>query len=108
MVRLNGQPLGLYMSLERAGGYAAGLATGLLGFAQVWWDPNRQAIHDKVAETVVVREGLPKQVYGRRAGGAGGPSARGAGVAEAAGTGQDSGGGRGGSEGGAAGANADR
>ena len=100
VVRLNGQPLGLYMSLERAGGYAAGLATGLLGFAQVWWDPNRQAIHDKVAETVVVREGLPRRVYGGRGGGAG--------VAEAAGTGQDSGGGRGGSEGGAAGANADR
>lgn len=108
VVRLNGQPLGLYMSLERAGGYAAGLATGLLGFAQVWWDPNRQAIHDKVAETVVVREGLPRRVYGGRAGGEGaapmgragaaaGPSARGAGVAEAAGTGQDSGGGRGGS-----------
>lgn len=108
VVRLNGQPLGLYMSLERAGGYAAGLATGLLGFAQVWWDPNRQAIHDKVAETVVVREGLPRRVYGGRGGGAGGPSARGAGVAEAAGTGQDSGGGRGVSEGGAAGANADR
>ena len=114
VVRLNGQPLGLYMSLERAGGYAAGLATGLLGFAQVWWDPNRQAIHDKVAETVVVREGLPKQVYGGRAGGEGGvararpgaaarPSAGGEGVAEAAGTRQDSGGGRGGSEGGAAG-----
>ena len=100
VVRLNGQPLGLYMSLERAGGYAAGLATGLLGFAQVWWDPNRQAIHDKVAETVAVREGLPRRVYGGRGGGAG--------VAEAAGTGQDSGGGRGGSEGGAAGANADR
>ena len=119
VVRLNGQPLGLYMSLERAGGYAAGLATGLLGFAQVWWDPNRQAIHDKVAETVVVREGLPRRVYGGRAGGEGaapmgragaaaGPSARGAGVAEAAGTGQDSGGGRGGSDGGAAGENADR
>lgn len=100
VVRLNGQPLGLYMSLERAGGYAAGLATGLLGFAQVWWDPNRQAIHDKVAETVVVREGLPRRVYGGRGGGAG--------VAEAVGTGQDSGGGRGGSEGGAAGHNADR
>ena len=114
VVRLNGQPLGLYMSLERAGGYAAGLATGLLGFAQVWWDPNRQAIHDKVAETVVVREGLPKQVYGGRGGGEGvaargrpeaaaRPSAGGEGVAEAAGTRQDSGGGRGGLEGGAAG-----
>ncbi len=67
VVRLNGQPLGLFMSLERAGGYAAGLATGLLGFAQVWWDPNRQAIHDKIAETVVVREGLPRVAYERGA-----------------------------------------
>ncbi len=56
VVRLNGNPIGLYLSLERAGGYAAGVATGLLGFAQVWWDPNRQAIHDKIAETVVIRD----------------------------------------------------
>ena len=63
VVRLNGQPMGLYMSLERAGGYAAGVATGLLGFAQMWWDPNRQAIHDKIAETVVVRASLPKVRY---------------------------------------------
>ena len=101
VVRLNGQPLGLFMSLERAGGYAAGLATGLLGFAQVWWDPNRQAIHDKIAETVVVREGLPKRAYGGRGGAAAGRAAGGAGVAEAAGTRQDSGGGRGRREGGA-------
>lgn len=60
VVRLNGKPLGLYMSLERAGGYAAGVATGLLGFAQVWWDSNRQAIHDKIAETVVIRASLPR------------------------------------------------
>ncbi len=57
VVRLNGRPLGLLLSLERAGGYAAGFATGLLGFARVWWDPNRQGIHDKIAETVVIREG---------------------------------------------------
>ncbi len=95
VVRLNGQPLGLYMSLERAGGYAAGLATGLLGFAQVWWDPNRQAIHDKIAETVVVREGMAKRSIGQQS-----PAA---GVAVAAATRQDSGGGRGGRDGGAAG-----
>ncbi len=64
VVRLNGQPIGLYLSLERAGGYAAGVATGLLGFAQVWWDPNRQAIHDKIAETVVVRDGAPRSLRG--------------------------------------------
>lgn len=60
VVRLNGQPLGLFASLERTGGYAAGTATGLLGFARVWWDPNRQAIHDKIADTVVVRASLPR------------------------------------------------
>lgn len=54
--QLDGTPLSWWESFERAGGYAAGFATGLLGFAQVVWDPNRQAIHDKIAETVVVSE----------------------------------------------------
>lgn len=56
VVRLNGQPMTLWTSFERFGGYAAGLVTGLLGFAQVYWDRNRQMIHDKIVETVVVRE----------------------------------------------------
>jgi hypothetical protein len=56
VLRLNGQPMTLWASFERFGGYAAGLLTGLLGFAQVYWDRNRQAIHDKITETVVVRE----------------------------------------------------
>lgn len=60
VVCLTGEPLGLMRSFERAGGYAAGFATGLLGFARVWWDPNRQAIHDKIAETVVIRERLSR------------------------------------------------
>lgn len=60
VVRLNGQPMSLWAAFERFGGYAAGLFTGLLGFAQVFWDRNRQAIHDKITETVVVREkGVP-------------------------------------------------
>jgi len=60
VLRLNGEPLTLWVSFERFGGYAAGLFTGLLGFAQVFWDRNRQAIHDKITETVVVRElGMP-------------------------------------------------
>jgi len=74
VVRLNGQPLGLLMSLERAGGYAAGFATGLLGFARVWWDPNRQGIHDKIAETVVIREGQPNLLYREEAVEAPGPN----------------------------------
>ncbi len=59
VVMIDNRPPGWWLSFERAGGYAAGLATGLLGFAQVFWDPNRQAIHDKVAETVVIQDGKP-------------------------------------------------
>jgi uncharacterized RDD family membrane protein YckC len=55
VVKLSGEPLGWWASFERFGGYAAGVATGLMGFAEIFWDPNRQAIHDKVAATVVVR-----------------------------------------------------
>ena len=56
VMRLDGQPLGWWASFGRFGGYAAGFATGLIGFLQVFWDRNRQAIHDKIAETVVVHE----------------------------------------------------
>ena len=54
VIRLNNKPIGLFFAFERFGGYAAGLATGLLGFFQIFWDANRQAIHDKIAGTVVI------------------------------------------------------
>ena len=54
VMRLDGQPITWWAGLERAGGYAAGLATGFLGFAQIFWDRNRQCIHDKIVGTVVV------------------------------------------------------
>ncbi len=57
--RLDGHPISLWIALERFGGYAAGFATGLLGFAQIFWDANRQAIHDRIASTVVVRMAGP-------------------------------------------------
>ena len=57
VVRLDGEPLTWWSSFERAGGYVAGIATGLLGFAQVFWDPNRQCVHDKIGRTVVVVAG---------------------------------------------------
>lgn len=60
VVRLDGQPINWWHAFERAGGYAAGLATGTLGFAQIYWDPNRQAIHDKIAGTVVVLDGAQR------------------------------------------------
>ena len=56
VLRLDGLPMTLWASFERFGGYAAGFFTGLMGYAQVFWDRNRQAIQDKISETVVVRE----------------------------------------------------
>ncbi|HEV7588924.1 MAG TPA: RDD family protein, partial [Longimicrobium sp.] len=56
VLRLDGLPMTLWASFERFGGYAAGLFTGLMGYAQVFWDRNRQAIQDKISETVVIRQ----------------------------------------------------
>ncbi|HEX6750169.1 MAG TPA: RDD family protein [Longimicrobium sp.] len=56
VLRLDGLPMTLWASFERFGGYAAGFFTGLMGYAQVFWDRNRQAIQDKISETVVIRE----------------------------------------------------
>ncbi|GAB3024082.1 RDD family protein [Bowmanella dokdonensis] len=54
VIRLDGRTLNLWESFGRYGGYGAGLATGLLGFLQIYWDPNRQAIQDKISETLVI------------------------------------------------------
>ena len=60
VVELTGKPLGLITCFGRYGGYAAGLATGGLGFLQVLWDPNRQAVQDKLAHTVVIDLHAPR------------------------------------------------
>lgn len=54
VVELTGKPITVLRAFKRYGGYAAGMATGAFGFAQVFWDPNRQAIQDKTAHTVVI------------------------------------------------------
>lgn len=54
VIRLDGRYLTLWDAFGRYGGYGAGIATGLLGFLQIFWDPNRQPIHDKISSTVVV------------------------------------------------------
>ncbi|WP_286272975.1 RDD family protein [Thalassotalea sp. PP2-459] len=72
VVQLDGTPLSVWDSFGRYGGYGAGLATGLLGFIQIYWDPNRQAIHDKISSTIVIdvtkakRENHPAQQAGYR------------------------------------------
>lgn len=56
VIQLDGTRLSLWDSFGRYGGYGAGLATGLLGFIQIYWDANRQAIQDKISATVVIDE----------------------------------------------------
>ncbi|MBY6188514.1 RDD family protein [Marinobacter hydrocarbonoclasticus] len=51
--QLDGTPISVWDAFGRYGGYGAGITTGLLGFAQIFWDPNRQAIQDKISATVV-------------------------------------------------------
>ena len=55
VVRLEGGKLRLWDCFARSGGYSASAATLMLGFLEAIWHPNRQAIHDKIAGTVVVR-----------------------------------------------------
>nr|WP_286290793.1 RDD family protein [Thalassotalea piscium] len=54
VIQLDGSPLTVRESFGRYGGYGAGLATGLLGFLQIYWDANRQCIHDKISSTAVI------------------------------------------------------
>jgi hypothetical protein len=62
VLRLDGLPINWWVAFERAGGYAAGLATGFLGFLQVFWDANRQMIHDRIVGTVVALDPPQKVV----------------------------------------------
>ncbi|GGO70811.1 RDD family protein [Bowmanella pacifica] len=62
VIKLDGNGLNLWESFGRYGGYGAGVATGLLGFLQIYWDANRQAIQDKISETLVIDLRKPKVV----------------------------------------------
>ncbi|WJG07765.1 RDD family protein [Aliiglaciecola sp. LCG003] len=70
VIKLDGSEPTLWESFGRYGGYGAGIATGLMGFLQIFWDPNRQAIQDKIAETLVIRVG-GKEVQRKDSGAAG-------------------------------------
>lgn len=59
VIRLDGKPIGWWTSLQRFGGYSASVVTGMSGFAEIFWDDNRQALQDKVVHTVVIQEPRP-------------------------------------------------
>ena len=54
VIKLDATAISFWDSFFRYGGYAAGITTGLLGYIQIYWDANRQAIQDKISATVVV------------------------------------------------------
>jgi uncharacterized RDD family membrane protein YckC len=56
----------LWHSLERALGYGVSLLEFGFGFAQYFIHPNRQTVHDRIAETIVVREPWKKSSKRKR------------------------------------------
>ncbi len=54
-VKINGTPLTYFDAFIRNGGYVAGVAMGLIGFLKLLWEPNRQAVEDRIAGTVVIK-----------------------------------------------------
>lgn len=54
-VKINGSALTFFDAFIRHGGYVAGVAMGMIGFLKLLWEPNRQAVEDRIAGTVIVK-----------------------------------------------------
>ena len=54
-VKVNGAKFTYFDAFVRQGGYVAGVAMGMIGFLKLLWEPNRQAVEDRIAATVVVK-----------------------------------------------------
>ena len=52
--------IGFWHSIERALGYGASFLEFGFGFLQYFIDPNRRTVHDRIAETIVIRDRRPK------------------------------------------------
>ncbi len=55
IVSLGNERISLWQSVERALGYGASLLEAGSGFIQYGIHPNKQTVHDRIAETIVVR-----------------------------------------------------
>lgn len=54
-LKINGHPFTFFDAFVRHGGYVAGVAMGMTGFLNLLWEPNRRAVEDRIAGTVVVK-----------------------------------------------------
>jgi uncharacterized RDD family membrane protein YckC len=59
VISLVHEHLTLWHSIERSLGYGASILEGGFGFLQFFIHPNRQTVHDRIAETIVVRVERP-------------------------------------------------
>jgi uncharacterized RDD family membrane protein YckC len=59
VVSLTHSHLGFWHSIERSLGYGASILEGGFGFFQFFIYPNRQTLHDRIAETIVVKVEKP-------------------------------------------------
>jgi hypothetical protein len=53
--KINGHPFTFFDAFVRHGGYVAGVAMGMTGFLNLLWEPNRRAVEDRIAGTVVLK-----------------------------------------------------
>jgi len=60
VVSLVHRELSLWHSIERTLGYAASSLEAGFGFLQYFTHPNRQTVHDRIAETIVVSDRGPR------------------------------------------------
>ena len=56
IVRLDNTRLRIWDSFSRACGYSTDIAMFGLGFLEAIWHPKNQTIHDRIADTIVIRE----------------------------------------------------
>ena len=60
VVSLFHEHISLWHSIERALGYSASALEAGFGFLQYFTHPNRQTVHDRIAETLVIDTRAPK------------------------------------------------
>ena len=53
--------IGLWHCIERSLGYVASTLELMIGFYQVFWNPNRMTLHDRIAETIVIKTRVKKK-----------------------------------------------
>jgi len=54
--------IGLWHCIERSLGYVASTLELMIGFYQVFWNPNRMTLHDRIAETIVIKTRVKKKI----------------------------------------------